>query len=515
MYSFEKKFISSNYGLVIGLKMEEFMKTFDFCKEASILLYGAAAIGNIMYNTLSSQGYNVNGFVDKRADEITNYLGYPVWKIEEKSLDRNSIVIVSVKNVFEHEQIVDRLISNGFFNLIFKPLAVLNGNGTEHEKCLSVLYDSILENKVLENMQIKCTFHANIYTFQDYALYSEKKDEVIAKIPLEFVYTNNYTSQESKWGNINILSFFTHVHFFKFLLGDSDKNPEYYIDEYCIYTAPKEVTITEGWKKNVVRNRLMILEQMNAANELEPNFFLRNAPTAIWNSKGYFNLTSGKHRAAFFAAKNYKYIPLRVSKKDYELYCAKESTEKLIWFINDKYKKNITLPINNPFFYKYPLLTNEYYYSFLAYYSDYIAVRSYFSENILEWNKITFLEKSNDLCGVGGHFSRMGSNVYKILNSEDNIELFELIQETLHIPAITLVPETEIDRLAPDYFFIESNDQNLITTYANRVVSKNLIVTCDIFCRPKIEGYQFISTGITAYKQECFIHTLNYEVEKK
>lgn len=500
--------------MAIVLMLEEYMKTFNFDKKVPILLYGAAAIGNIMYNTLLLQGYSVKGFIDKRAYEITEYLDHPVWKIEDDDLDKNSIIIISVKNVFEHEQIVDKLINNGFYNLIFKPLAVLNGNGTKHEKCMSVLYDRILENKMIKDMEIECTFHANIYTFQDYALYSEKEGEVIAKIPMEFVYTNDYDPNESKWGNINILSFFTHIHFFKFLLGDCNKNPEYYVNEYCIYTAPEEVAITESWIKNVVRNRLMILEQMNAANELEPDFFSRNAPTAVWNSRGYFNLTSGKHRAAFFAAKNYKYIPLRISKSDYEHYCAKENTEKLIHLVSNKYKKYITLPINNPFFYRYPLLANEYYYNFIAFYSDYIAVKEYFPKKILEWDKMSFLEKSNDLYGVGGHFSRMGSRVYKISNFENNIELFKLVQETLHIPNIVPLTETEIDNLVPDYFFIESDDQELIAAYANRVLSKNLIVICNTSCMPEITGYHFRSIGITAYKQDHFVHTLNYEIGK-
>lgn len=490
------------------------MNSFEFNKKTPIILYGAAAIGNIMYNVLFSQGYNVKGFIDKRADEITDYLNLPVWKIEDNSLDRNDIVIISVKNVFEHEQIVEQLVENGFTNLIFKPLNVLNGKGTENEKCLSNLYDKILENKVLTPTNLKATFQANIYTFKDYALYSEGNNEVIAKIPVEFVYTNNYDPQESKWGNINILSFFTHIHFFKFLLGDCNKSPEYYVNEYCEYTAPEEVKITDGWKKNVIRNRLMILEQMNAANELEPDFFTRNAPTAVWNPKGYFNLTSGKHRAAFFAAKHYKYIPLKISKDDYEQYCTKENAEKLILSINNNKKKYITLPINNPLFYRYPLLTNEYYYNFLVYYSDYIAVREYFPKKILQWDKLTFLEKSNDLYGVGGHFSRMGSHVYKTAIQTENKELFDIIQKTLHIPDITLLSNVEIRNLRPDYFFIECNDEEIITAYVRDVLPRNLVITCETSYKPQIPGYHFVSIGITAYKQDCFVHTLNYEVEE-
>ena len=49
--------------MAIVLMLEECMKNFNFDKKAPILLYGAAAIGNIMYNTLLLQGYSVKGLI--------------------------------------------------------------------------------------------------------------------------------------------------------------------------------------------------------------------------------------------------------------------------------------------------------------------------------------------------------------------------------------------------------------------------------------------------------------------
>ena len=500
--------------MAFTLKWEENMKSFTFNKENPIILYGAAAIGNIIYNNLHSQGYNIKGFIDKRASELTDYLGLPVWNINNNSLNTQNIIIIAVKNVFEHEQIVSQLLQNGYTNIIFKALNVLNGEGTNEEILLSEVYDKILENKPVKDTILSSTVNANIYTFKDYGSSSIDDENVIARIPLEFVYTNNYTSVESKWGNINILSFFTHIHFFKFLLGDYTKVPDYYINEYCIYTAPPRIKITEGWKDNVIRNRLMILEQMNAANELEPDFFIRNAPTAVWNPKGYFNLTSGKHRAAFFAASNYKYIPLKLSKRDYEQYMAKQYAEILINYIKENSSSALTLPINNPLFYRYPMLTNEYYHSLLVYYTDYIAISSYFPQKILLWKNITIVEMSNDSYGIIGHFARMGCNAYKIVTETNNRELFDITQKVLHIPPVTLLSSHSIKQLKPDYFFIECDDPQNISDYANVIIPRNLIVICKTTVHPVIPGYCFKSKGITAYKQDHYVHTLNYKIKE-
>ena len=59
-----------------------------------------------------------------------------------------------------------------------------------------------------------------------------------------------------------------------------------------------------------------------------------------------------------------------------------------------------------------------------------------------------------------------------------------------------------------------SDDLELIEAYAIRVLSKNLIFICDYSCMHELTGYHFRSIGITAYKQDHFVHTLNYEIGK-
>ena len=68
-------------------------------------------------------------------------------------------------------------------------------------------------------------------------------------------------------------------------------------------------------------SRAGIFQNMEKLAETNRDFFLQHAPAAI-NGEGRFYLTSsGRNRVAFQLAKGCKYIPLRLTKEDYEKWC--------------------------------------------------------------------------------------------------------------------------------------------------------------------------------------------------
>lgn len=481
---------------------------YSFNKSTPIILYGAAAIGQIMYHVLSAQNYNLSGFIDKRASEMESYCNLPVWDISNKFLNLNSIVIVSVKNVFEHEQIVNLLIKRGFHNLIYKSANVLNNCASQEEIAISNIYDAILDSRLIQEQDVSVTDQAHIYDYFDHAYICREGDYVYAHIPNEFVYTNNYPVDESKWGNVNIMAFFPHVRFFKFLLGDMTQNPMHYLKEYCIYTAPKNMEITNGWKENVIRNRSMILEQMNFHSEIDPDFFLRNAPEAEWNKKGYFNLKSGKHRAAFSAAKEYKFVTLKISNQDYAEFLNMDNAKRLAHYMQEK-NIELQIPVCNPMFYNYPMISNEYYNKMLLYYSAFIMEREYLKNGNLRLDHLRMVECTEDVWGISGHFSRMGMEVYKV--GVKNVELFKLLSELLYVNKIRLINEEALESLKADYLCIESNSIELVKITAAKFEAENLILVCDYNWLPEIEGYVQESGGISAFKGDHFIHSVNYK----
>lgn len=493
------------------------MDEFRFDSTTPILLYGAAAIGNIMHENLLQQKFRVTGFIDKRAYEMTEFRGLPVYHIDDARLtpkDRASVsVIVSVKNVFEHEQIAAKLIKQGYENIIYKSKSVLNNYGSEDRIALSTLYDDILANKKIAEQNLSKTKYTILNEYKDHALILENEEGnyVIANIPLEYIYTNNYSENESKWGNVNIMAFFTHLGFFRFLSGNIGYSYEDYINEYCIYTAPPSIKITEGWKNNVMQNRAMIFEQMRLSHELDADFFIRSAPEAVWNQQGYFNLTSGKHRAAFFAATGQMFLPTKISKTDYKTFLALPDAETLNNDLQENAVTELKLPIPHPYFYKYPCLSNEYYYKMISYFSFFIARNLYFPDKQLNWKNLNIMEISENPYSILNHFSRMGCNAYHVSRRKFSDNMY---QKVLHCHNIIELTFEQAASVPVDYLFVESNNEKEILTLLSQISPVYCILTCEFHHQLAIPNYHETDASFHTCKDGTHVSVLCLLKEK-
>lgn len=399
---------------------------FAFNRDSKIILYGAASIGSIMKQYLELTGYSIEGFLDKRGYEISDYLGKPVWMIDKipselNKLD-NLVIIVAVKNVYEHSGIVANLVSKGYHNLIYKPYEILSNTADENQEKINAQYECImLQSLVDRDYIVPKTYKKVSHKLVDWALISKEGKFLTAYIPIEFIYTNNYprNSEMYKWGNLNIAAFFTHLQYFKFLSGDQLCSYEDYLKEYCIFTAKLNghIEITKGWKENVLKNRAIIYEQMNLFLQIDKDFFCRNAPEAVWNEEeGYFNLTSGKHRCSFLVSRRFRFIPLKISWNDYCRYCNEEIADKVVKNMN---VEKIISPIANPYFYKVPHMCRELYYNLLEHYSLRFAKELYMQFGNADFSRMNIMFMLNDSGMLARHFARMGSYV-TLTETEEN-----------------------------------------------------------------------------------------------
>lgn len=382
------------------------------------VLYGAAAIGELAEKSITSVGDKVIGYLDRRAFELTEYNGFPVYAPDEIPVEISCcevIVFIAVKNVFEHEKIARKLYDRGYKIVVYKPYKTLIGAGTEEERKLAEIYDNIFAGKEVDEEEV-IYYGSNKINNElfDYAKISEKNERITAYIPIEFIYTNNYNAGGmQKWGNIPIAALFTHINFFKSLDGDPLVEPEDYLEEYCVYTAilQGKIKVTDAWKANVIENRTQIYEQMRDAQDLDPLFFIRNAAMATWNQeKGYFNLTSGKHRCTFLAARGAKYIPLNISKNDYKIFSRKSRIEELIKNINVS-KINCIIP--NPFFYRNIYVEDRGAHDFFMEITREYAHESYREHGKVDFSKYVLFDMSNDYGYTARYFTRMGMKVYR------------------------------------------------------------------------------------------------------
>lgn len=329
-----------------------------------VYLYGAASIGKIVFER--NPKLNICGFLDKRAEEIGEFMGLPVYSIPqavENIREKNAVIMLSVKNVFELEDIAVRLYEAGFDKLIYKSRAVLEGAGDDGEKKLSEIWELLISGEYRPHSEKLPCFRENInYMFTDQAVLFENEEDVTANIPVELIYTND---RRDKWSDLNIQGYFPHIYFFYYLSGHKNGQMEDYLrftEETALVQG--DIKITEAWKRNVLRNRSEIYENMRLKLDLDFSFFHRNAPTAKWNEKGYFNLNSGKHRCAFLVSQGYRFIALRIKKQDYTKFLFFEDAENIRKSIVKEYIHSLETKVYHPWFYSYSCKEPIYYSQF-------------------------------------------------------------------------------------------------------------------------------------------------------
>lgn len=387
------------------------------------IIYGAAAIGDLAKKSLEKHGIRVIGYIDKRAFEIKNYNELPVWDadgVPQEYKKKNTVLFIGVKNVFEHEQIARMLVQKGFEYIIYKPHNVLLGHGTNEENQIAEIYDMLFDTESsVSNFKLPKCQAGNSRRLYDFALMQEEDNQVVVYIPAEFIATNNYqTGGMVKWGNVNILSFFTHIDFFRSFENYEDASPQPYLKEYCEYTAKlqNKIIITKGWQDNVIKNRAQIYEKMSEAMNLDKDFFARNAPTAEWNSEKYiFNLTSGKHRSTFLAAKGMKYIPIKISSKDYQRFYHKEELLETyeLWMQSKR-----EIAIAHPVFYRDPGNRDRGEYAFISWFARFYGKRFFYEKGRIDFSGVKILDLSDDLGNLARFLGRLGCDIERAVVPE-------------------------------------------------------------------------------------------------
>lgn len=405
---------------------------FQITPTTKYLLYGAATVGKITLDSMVKMGLTVQGFIDKRADEIGTFCNLPVWRPSrvpsEEKTNPNTVVFVAVKNVFEHEMIAESLRKEGLLRLIYKPYATLINETSEADAAMDKVFSQISEGHFSGSAYVPDLSEVS-FCQKDYGIICEDGNYVVARIPIDFIFTNDYDSRSSIWGNLNIFSFFTHLDFFHYLSGDLSVSPFSYLTEHSIYSAKQvgNIKITDAWKQNVLRNRAQIYREMCQSLQMDPDFFSRNAPTAVWSEEhGYFNLTSGKHRTVFLASKGYYTIPLRIIREEYAQFLnlskVKAVKEQVLCT-----KTKIQMPIPHPYFYRMPGASADWYYGILSRIVCNFARRIYWEIGRIDFSRMTLLLDMEENGALSAFFLRLGFMVYQIAPSEPVSETIRLL----------------------------------------------------------------------------------------
>lgn len=328
---------------------------FRISKKTKFVIYGAAYQGALFFDLLTKNGYTIDFFIDKRAFEMDSFCGRPVYSINEvvsKEFEEN-VIIIAVKNVFCHDEIVSNIVACGYHNIIFKPLKNIKGVVEKEANVISTAYDYLLEGRMYAG-KIPSTFSVQKYVFCDRAIIQKEGEYVVLYLPVELAYTEKM-EKPSIWSDIPLLLMAPHIGFMRWLEGDVDYTPDLYL-RFCEHSAicGGRITITDSWRDNVISNRTDVYNNMVDSYERDYDFFKRNAPYAIWNSKGYFNVLSGKHRMAFLVSKGSRFIPVKVSNEDYYNWENNRLLHEKMTEIKDGGVFKSKAPLEHPYMLDYP-----------------------------------------------------------------------------------------------------------------------------------------------------------------
>lgn len=388
---------------------------FQLDKSVPLILYGAATIGRLLYQYLTGQNFRVMGFMDTRADEIGELCGLPVFSIDDDKVSRDCVIIIAVKNVFEHERIAAELQRRGYCRLIYRPYEALGGQGNSLERELNEVYDKIADyknGKEIPKIVVPMSMRAEQSRMKLSGVISESENRITVYVPVTLVYTDKKENEPE----YSILFLKSHLKFVRYVLGMEGGSPEDYLS-YCMEGARKVggFRITEAWKRNVVKSRAEVYAQMNHKYDLDRSFFEQQAPMAEWNAeRKYFNLQSGKHRATFLAARGHNYIAVRMLKDDYRLWVQESMVLEVCKEVENVFQPGLAIPIENPYFYGYSCCEEQFWYQLIRTLIENIPEAVYSSKNIIINKPCSFLVAVQEFAFVKRYLSRAGFCVFQI-----------------------------------------------------------------------------------------------------
>lgn len=376
--------------------------TFCFSKDLKIILYGVNYYSEKLFESLTNAGYTVIAYFDRRYEELNGKCPVPVYGLEKHpfaDLDKtNFFVVIMLQNAMQHEAIAMELLRQDFHKVLFAPMKSRLEQGAastfrdQYNMLISGLFQMLWEIPLLE----ETIFQSEIDPV--HSIIRDEKNFKIVWCPAELVYTNPAklykTSENLRYASIPLFSFVPYVRMFEYLQGKGEE-PQQYLDEYGVNSCKYTNSLTDA---AVVLQRSDLLSIYKNALNKGMDFFISSAPPAEFSPKfGVFNLLDGQHRSLFLVMQEFRYIPIRISQRDYIKWaCVCKDTELKRYLDKDGKR----FPILHPKYHK----INE-----AADRNDLLqleAIQKYLSGDRNAWRQMLKGNHVLDLSGTYGYYAR-------------------------------------------------------------------------------------------------------------
>lgn len=317
------------------------MERFTINKSKKYLVYGAGGNGYKVVNILQEKKYHVAAVLDERAEELSDVCGVPVHKMdhyaEADNKKEQSIVIITIKNVFAHRTVARKLLFQGYKNIIYKPYPILQGERGEDWESINDIYEMLVEQgrldqKKKEELDCACSDIGRLSLYRDELCMEFGQESTVCWLPAELLC--NYNRNDA-YGLLPMAAYYPLINFYSYMLSsnlslhwtDVKKDLLLYSADWVARTQGE---FTENLKKSMINSRIDVFYEMQKKADYEKDFFIRNVVSVSRMQNGRFYLTaSGRNRISFMIARGYRFVPVKMSVTDYTEWVNRDEADKL------------------------------------------------------------------------------------------------------------------------------------------------------------------------------------------
>lgn len=442
---------------------------FTLDQNSKIIIYGAGGLGRKRAKQLIEAGYHVIGFLDKEAGLSKTVFDLPVCSPQSASsvfsVQEDIVIIICVHNALWHQDIALLLNEFGYENILFLPI----GERYVPSKCMQLDdgYKHFADQNYREISELPTySTLTDVNLSVNDAIIEENGEFVTVWMELTFIFTNEKLKKRGNklthdFGDVSICALTPYIELFKYC-----KYGQGNLDLYCKAFKEVQNTIDTYTTDEFVQDRLDLYEVLRTELNKGMSYFVNAAPLLKWNTRcHHFNVIEGHHRLIFLMVEGLRRVPVKISKKDFNIWANERVFFECKEYIQKHKIKKWDAPVPHPGFYHFEYVREKINPTLL------MCIQKEFGA--LDFSRWSF----GDLSYSGGYYARafksMGcSSVYCFDNIPEHAEMTRLFNKLAFMDDIVIKTGKPITDILQEfhadivYLSLKSVDKRFI--YDNR-----------------------------------------------
>lgn len=449
------------------------MQYYNVNKNTNFIIYGAGLIGINVYNHLINNGFNVIAFLDKRANEIKIHKNikilYPKSNYITNEEKQNSVIVITLANVFDHYFIAKQLYKLGYKNILFMDKSIGN-NTNKYADILNNCYEDLLEGNCIVSKVFPIFNSYDNYRKDNInsLIIKDNGNDIIAYVPSELLYTeknrneNVLNNRFSMYYDYSVYFSLPILSLFNTFEGKKGYDLKTYIEFYKT-SHSKFSLIDDQEALRHVKDRYKVYNNMSMALNIDKSYFEKNPVKVKWNEKGYFNIVDGHHRTLFLLAKNLYLIPCKIMQSDYTKYINNDKLKFCMDYIDiSRSSMNIQTNIAHPYLYSNSRINNN---STIKL----VAICNYLSEKCIDVKNLSLLDINSNIGYYSRFFFKMGLEVIGLEKNSTYFNFAKLLNDLFYCNSIKM-----INKDIREFNSIEEYDITLILSFLYKFINTDM-----------------------------------------